>query len=308
MTAVPTVTPEAGAAVAPEVREGRRGAPGYRGGAVFPTLFMLAFLVYFLMPLGWLFIASTKSLDDLFSSFGLWFADFNLFDNISDTFTKNDGIFWTWIRNTLMYSFVSAVGAALLAAGAGYGFAKFEFRGKNLLFWLVLGSVMVPTTALAIPTYLMFSKLGFTNNPLSVILPSLVSPFGIYLMRIYAEAAVPSDLVEAARIDGAGEFLIFRRIAFRLLAPGFVTVLLFTFVATWNNYFLPLVMLSESRWYPLTVGLAQWNNQATAGGGATASFNAVITGSLISVVPLIIAFVFLQRYWQSGLGTGGVKG
>ena len=158
---------------------------------MFPTLFMLAFLVYFLMPLGWLFIASTKSLDDLFSSFGLWFADFNLFDNISETFSKDDGIFWTWIRNTLLYSFVSAVGAALLAAAAGYGFAKFEFKGKNLLFWFVLGSVMVPTTALAIPTYLMFSKLGFTNNPLSVILPSLVSPFGIYLMRIYAEAAVP---------------------------------------------------------------------------------------------------------------------
>jgi multiple sugar transport system permease protein len=167
---------------------------------------------------------------------------------------------------------------------------------------------MVPTTALAIPTYLMFAKLGFTNNPLSIILPSLVSPFGIYLMRIYAEAAVPSDLIEAARIDGANEFLIFRKIAFRLLAPGFVTVLLFTFVATWNNYFLPLVMLSEPKWYPLTVGLQQWNSQATAGGGATSAFNIVITGSLISIIPLILAFVFLQRYWQSGLGSGGVKG
>jgi len=310
MSAVPTATPEAAGPVVtpPAARERTRGAPGAGRGVAFPTLFMLAFLVYFLMPLGWLFIASTKSLDDLFSSFGLWFADFNLFDNISKTFSTNDGIFWTWIRNTLMYSFVSAVGAALLAAAAGYGFAKFEFKGKNLLFWVVLGSVMVPTTALAIPTYLMFSQLGFTNNPLSVILPSLVSPFGIYLMRIYAEAAVPSDLIEAARIDGAGEFLIFRRIAFRLLAPGFVTVLLFTFVATWNNYFLPLVMLSESRWYPLTVGLAQWNNQAAAGGGAVSAFDTVITGSLISVVPLIIAFIFLQRYWQSGLGTGGVKG
>jgi multiple sugar transport system permease protein len=308
MSAVPTVTSEAAPAVTPAARERTRGAPGSGRGAVFPTLFMLAFLVYFLMPLGWLFIASTKSIDDLFSSFGLWFADFNLFDNIGDTFSKNDGIFWTWTRNTLMYSFVSAVGAALLAAAAGYGFAKFQFKGKNLLFWIVLGSVMVPTTALAIPTYLMFTELGFTNNPLSVILPSLVSPFGIYLMRIYAEAAVPSDLIEAARIDGAGEFHIFRRIAFRLLAPGFVTVLLFTFVATWNNYFLPLVMLSESRWYPLTVGLAQWNNQASAGGGATSAFTTVITGSLLSVVPLIIAFIFLQRYWQSGLGTGGVKG
>ncbi len=306
---VPTVAPDVGvAAVEPKART--RRAPGKPGAAnaVVPTLFMLAFLVYFLMPLGWLFIASTKSLDELFSSFGLWFSHFNLFDNISETFSKDDGVYWDWLRNTLMYSFVSAGGAALLAAAAGYGFAKYDFRGKGLLFWFVLGSVMVPTTALAIPTYLMFSKLGFTNNPLSVILPSLVSPFGIYLMRIYAEASVPSDLIEAARIDGAGELLIFRRIAFRLLAPGFVTVLLFTFVATWNNYFLPLVMLSEPKWYPLTVGLAQWNAQATAGGGATASFNTVITGALISIVPLILAFTFLQRYWQSGLGSGGVKG
>ena len=308
MSAVPTVTPDAGAIATPEVRGKTRGAPGSRSGFLFPSLFMLAFLIYFLMPLSWLFIASTKSLDDLFSSFGLWFADFNLIDNVKDTFAKDNGVYWEWLRNTLMYSFISAIGAALLAAAAGYGFAKFDFRGKGLLFWFVLGSVMVPTTALAIPTYLMFAELGFTNNPLSVILPSLVSPFGIYLMRIYAEASVPSDLMEAARIDGAGEFRIFRQIAFRLLAPGFVTVLLFNFVATWNNYFLPLVMLSESRWYPLTVGLAQWNNQAAAGGGATAAFDTVITGSLISVVPLIIAFVFLQRYWQSGLGTGGVKG
>ena len=114
--------------------------------------------------------------------------------------------------------------------------------------------------------------------------------------------------MEAARIDGAGEFRTFWQIAFRLLAPGFVTVLLFNFVATWNNYFLPLVMLSEPRWYPLTVGLAQWNSQATAGGGAQAEFNIVITGSLLSVVPLIIAFIFLQRYWQSGLTAGSVKG
>jgi multiple sugar transport system permease protein len=308
---VPTVAPDAGVVTerdAAKVRTRTRGRPPGSGGAVLPTLFMLAFLVYFLMPLGWLFIASTKSLDDLFSSFGLWFADFNLIDNISDTFSKDDGVYWEWLRNTLMYSFISAIGAALLAAAAGYGFAKFDFRGKGLLFWFVLGSVMVPTTALAIPTYLMFAELGFTNNPLSVILPSLVSPFGIYLMRIYAEASVPSDLMEAARIDGAGEFRIFRQIAFRLLAPGFVTVLLFTFVATWNNYFLPLVQLSEPKWYPLTVGLAQWNQQANASGGSTAAFNLVITGSLISVVPLIIAFIFLQRFWQSGLGTGGVKG
>jgi multiple sugar transport system permease protein len=268
-------------------------------GRVLPTLFMLAFLAYFALPLAWLLIASTKSLDGLFSTFGLWFADFDLPDNVADTFSMDGGVYWVWMRNTLMYSLVAAVGAALLAAMAGYGFAKFEFRGKDILSWCVLGSVMVPTTALAIPTYLMFSRLGITNTPFSVILPSLVSPFGVYLMRIYAESAVPSELIEAARIDGASEWRIFRRIAFRLLAPGFVTVLLFTFVATWNNYFLPLVMLSEPRWYPLTVGLAHWNAQTTAGGGATSAFNAVICGSLISILPLILAFVLLQRHWQS---------
>jgi multiple sugar transport system permease protein len=307
MSAVPTATPEAAAAVTPKARRVSR-APGANRGFVFPTLFMLAFLIYFLMPLLWLLISSTKSLDDLFDSFGLWFRGFHLTENIKDTFAKDGGVYWTWLRNTAMYSIISAGGAALLAAAAGYGFAKFEFRGKGLLFWIVLGTVMVPQTALAIPTYLLFAKIGLNNNPLGFILPSLVSPFGIYLMRVYAEAAVPSDLIEAARIDGAGEFMIFRRIAFRLLGPGFVTVLLFTFVATWNNFFLPLVLFSDEKWYPLTVGLQQWNNQATASGGATAAFNLVITGSLIAVVPLIIAFLFLQRYWQSGLSAGSVKG
>jgi len=310
MSAAPTATPEVGT-VAPAARARAKapsGPPGSDRGVLLPSLFMLAFLVYFLMPLVWLFIASTKSNENLFTSFGFWFSNFDLFDNISEVFAKDNGEFFDWLLNTALYSVVSAVGAALLAAAAGYGFAKFDFRGKNALFWFVLGSVMVPSTALAIPTYLMFAEIGLTNTPWAIILPSLVSPFGIYLMRIYAESAVPTDLIEAARIDGSGEFRTFRTIAFRLLVPGFVTVLLFNFVATWNNYFLPLVMLSEPRWYPITVGLAQWNNQATAGGGAQAEFNVVITGAFLSVIPLIIAFIFLQRYWQSGLGAGGVKG
>ena len=168
---------------------------------------------------------------------------------------------------------------------------------------------MVPTTALAIPTYLLFAKVGLVNTPWAVILPSLVSPFGLYLMRIYAEDAVPDSLVEAARIDGAGELQIFVRIALRLLAPGFVTVVLFTLVATWNNYFLPLIMLNDPKLYPITVGLASWASQAVGGGSGSNSdlFALVVTGSTLSVVPLIVAFLLLQRYWQSGLATGGVK-
>ena len=279
---------------------GRRSVP--------VTLLMAAALVYFFLPLFWLVVSSTKNNSDLFSSFGLWFSGhFNLFTNIKAVFTFNGGVYGRWLLNTTLYAVVSAGGASIFAAMGGYALAKLQFAGRNLMFAIVLGSIMVPATALTIPTYLLLSHIGLIDTPLAVILPSLVSPFGLYLMKVYAEESVPESLLEAARIDGAGEFKIFWSIAFRQMAPGFVTVLLFTLVATWNNYFLPLVMLSNPKWYPITVGLASWNSQANAGGGSQALFSLVVTGSLISIIPLTVAFLLLQRYWQSGLGVGGVK-
>jgi multiple sugar transport system permease protein len=274
------------------------------------TFGMLALLIYFLLPLFWLFVASTKTVGDLFSSFGLWFADdFSLLSNIRETVTNGGWVFSRWMGNTVFYAVVSAGGAAFLCALGGYGFAKYRFRGNGSMFGLVLGAIMVPTTALAIPTYLLFSKAALVNTPWAIILPSLVSPFGLYLMRIYAQDAVPDGIIEAARIDGAGEFRIFFQVALRMLAPGIVTVVLFTLVTTWNNYFLPLIMLNNPDLYPITVGLAQWSSQASAGGGTTgAVLSLVITGSFLSIIPLIAAFLLLQRYWQSGLSTGGVKG
>jgi multiple sugar transport system permease protein len=256
----------------------------------------------------WIVIASTKSNADLFSSFGLWFADdFNLVANLQALFAAQGGIYALWMRNTIVYAVVSAVGAAILAAMAGYAFAKLRFPGGNVLFSVVLGAIMIPATALAIPTYLLFAKIGLVDTPWAIIIPSLVSPFGVYLMRVYAQGAVDDSLLEAARVDGAGEGRIFRQVVLRLLAPGFVTVLLFQLVATWNNYFLPLIMLNSAELYPLTVGLAQWQATSQAGSGSQALFSTVITGSLVSIIPLIIAFLFLQRYWQSGLTAGGVK-
>ncbi|MEV6633199.1 carbohydrate ABC transporter permease [Actinoplanes sp. NPDC051470] len=274
------------------------------------TIGMLALLVYFLLPLFWLLVASTKSTGDLFSSFGLWFSgSFHLFQNIGGVFTYGDGVYGRWLLNTLFYSVVSAGGAAFLCALGGYGFAKYRFRGNNTLFGVVLAAVMVPTTALAIPTYLLFSKFDLVNTPWAIILPSLVSPFGLYLMRVYAQDAIDDSMIEAGRIDGASEFGIFFKIVLRSLAPGIVTVLLFTLVATWNNYFLPLIMLSDPDLYPITVGLAAWSSQTAGGGGSTGELVAlVVTGSMLSIVPLIAAFLLLQRYWQSGLSAGGVKG
>ena len=152
----------------------------------------------------------------------------------------------------------------------------------------------------------MFSKMGLTNTPWAVIIPSLISPFGLYLMWTFAAQAVPTEMLEAARVDGAGEFRTLFRLSVPLLMPGIITTLLFTMVATMNNYFLPLIMLKNPDWYPLTVGLNSWNAQAATAGGE-AVFNLVITGSLITVVLLLAAFLSLQRYWQSGLAAGSVK-
>ncbi|PPG09921.1 sugar ABC transporter permease [Rathayibacter sp. AY2B7] len=270
---------------------------------------MIALLAYFLFPLVWLLISSTKTAGDLFATFGLWFGNsFALISNIENTLTYNGGEYSRWLINTLVYSVVSAVGAAFVATMAGYGFSKYRFRGNKKLFSIVLASIMVPTTALALPLYLLFSSVGLVNTPWAIILPSLVSPFGLYLMRIYADDSVSDSTLEAARIDGAGEFRIFFQIALRTLSPGIVTVLLFTLVATWNNYFLPLIMLNDPSLYPITVGLAGWSSQAQGGsGGTTSLLSSVVTGSALSVVPLILAFLLLQRFWQSGLTAGGVK-
>ncbi|WNB86094.1 carbohydrate ABC transporter permease [Cellulomonas sp. ATA003] len=316
MTQPPTSQPLAAAPAAgadvvgrdvPAEARGKRRPTSNRPSTVL-TVAMLAAVAYFLLPLVWIAVASTKSNADLFSSFGLWFADdFNLVANLQDVFSAQGGIYATWLRNSIMYAVVSGVGAAILATMAGYAFAKLHFPGGTLLFSIILGAIMIPTTALAIPTYLLFAKVQLTDTPWAIILPSLVSPFGVYLMRVYAAGAVDDTLLEAARVDGAGEGRIFLRVVLRLLAPGFVTVLLFQLVATWNNYFLPLIMLNSAEYYPLTVGLAQWQATSQAGSGSQALFSTVITGSLVSIIPLIIAFLFLQRYWQSGLTAGGVK-
>lgn len=265
------------------------------------------FAVYCLFPFVWLIINSTKSQQDFVSTFGLGFGrHFALWDNIVEVFTYQDGIFGRWLLNTLLYVIIGAGGATLLAVMGGYALAKFNFPGRKAVFAIVIGAISVPGIALAVPQFLLFAKLGLTNTPWSMIIPSLISPFGLYLMWIFSEQAVPTSLIEAARVDGASEIRTFFTISLPLLAPGIVTTALFTIVATWNNYFLPLIMLKDSNWYPLTIGLNQWNKQSGTAGGQAIQ-NLVVTGSLLTIIPLVIAFLALQKYWQSGLAAGAVK-
>ena len=311
-TAVPTGAPRALRSTAPSplrpprARRGR--GPGRPRRSLVLTLVTGLAMVYSLVPLVWLAVNATKSQESLLSSFGLWFgSDFSLFDNIAATIAYGDGVFVRWLLNTVLYVVAGAGGATLLAMLGGYALARFDFPGRRAVFAVVLGAAAVPGTALAVPTFLMFSRMGLTDTPWAMIIPSLVSPFGLYLMWVFASQAVPVELLEAARIDGAGEARTFFSVVLPLLAPGTATVLLFTMVATWNNYFLPLIMIRDPDWFPLTLGLNAWNAQASTAGGEPV-FHLVITGSLLTIMPLVAAFLLLQRYWRSGLTAGSLKG
>ncbi|MDP9793845.1 multiple sugar transport system permease protein [Catenuloplanes nepalensis] len=260
--------------------------------------------VYFLTPIWWLFVSATKTRAGFTSTSPLWFADFALIGNLREVLTYRDGIFLRWLGNSVLYTAGAALIGTLLAAMCGYALAKYRFRGRELIFNVVLGGVLVPATALALPLFLIFSRAGATNTFWSVFLPSVVSPFGVYLARIYAAASVPDDLIEAARIDGAGEVRTFVTIAARLMTPALVTIFLFQFTAVWNNFLLPLIMLGDERLFPVTLGLYTWNTQVNQ---VPQLRGLVLTGALLSVVPLVIAFLLLQRFWRNGLGTGAVK-
>jgi multiple sugar transport system permease protein len=261
--------------------------------------------VYSLLPVAWVLIAATKTRQELFSTFtlapglsgGLW-------RNLADLAAYRDGEFWQWSANTVLYAGVGSVLSVIVSAAAGFALAKYHFPGRNLIFTMVLGAVLLPQIALAIPQYLLLARLSLTDSYWSVLLPGILSPYGIYLMRIYATAAVPDEMLEAARLDGAGELRLFTRMALPTMVPGLVTAFLLQFVASWNNFLLPYVMLADDRKYPMTVGLYTMLNQ---GANQPALYSLVITGSLLAVLPLVALFLFLQRFWQIDLVSGAVK-
>ena len=269
-----------------------------------PTLLLLLGAAYCLLPVIWVVTAATKSPDELFSTFTLAPSS-HLWDNLVDLAGYRDGLFWRWMLNTALYAGVGGLLSVVVSAMAGYGFAKYQFTGKAAMFNLILAGVLVPGVILAIPQYLLLAKIGLTNTYWAVLLPSIVSPYGIYLSRIYAAASVPDDVVEAARTDGASEWRIFTSIAAPMMLPGLVTVFLFQFVAVWNNFMLPYIMLGDDHLFPLTVGLSGLLNQ---GASQPAMYTTVITGALLSILPLVALFLTLQRYWQVDIASGAVKG
>ncbi|MFJ3574819.1 carbohydrate ABC transporter permease [Streptomyces rubiginosohelvolus] len=265
---------------------------------------LLIAAVYTLFPLIWLVSAATKDAGNLLGGDVFSLQGFDLAHNLSELTAYQDGIYFRWYGNSLLYAGAGALGCSLVSVAAGYAFDKYRFRGKEKLFALVLLGVLLPSTALSLPLYLLAVETGTVNTYWAVLIPALVNPFGVYLSRIFSAGYIPDEVLEAARIDGAGELRTFWSVGLRMVMPGFVTVFLFQFTAIWNNFFLPLVMLSDKDLYPLSLGLYNWHSNANAD---PSFYPMVVTGSLLAVTPLIIAFVTLQRHWKAGLTAGSVK-
>jgi multiple sugar transport system permease protein len=265
--------------------------------------------VYVLAPLYWLLISSTKNSAQLFATpTFLPPSHLSLGQNLSTLFSFNDGDFKFWIINSALYATLTAGLATAVSTLCGYSLAKYRFRLRRAVFGLVVGSLMVPATVLVVPIFMLESYLHLNNSYEGVILPLALYPFGAYFMSIYSADAVPDTLIDAARIDGAGELTIFWRVARPVLVPGMATLFLLSFIGTWNNYFLPLVLLGDPARFPLTVGLTTWASELHLAGVSQPLYPEVILGSLISVLPLLILFPFLQKYVARGLTFGAIAG
>ncbi|WP_344615193.1 carbohydrate ABC transporter permease [Dactylosporangium salmoneum] len=272
--------------------------------SLLPTLVLLVGALYCLLPIVWVVTASSKTNGELFRTFTLA-PGTALFDNIADLSRYQGGVYWQWFLNTALYAGVGALLSTAVSGISGYTLAKYRFPGRGVVFNVLLAGVLVPAVVLAIPQYLLLARLHLTDTYLSVLLPSILSPYGVYLARIYAAAAVPDSLVEAARTDGAGDVRIFRSVAVPSMLPGLVTVFLFQFVAIWNNFLLPYIMLTSDDKFPVTVGLYTMLKQ---GNTTPVLYTLVVTGALLSIAPLVALFLTLQRYWRVDLLSGAVKG
>ena len=281
-------------------------------GRAFAIVLLVAFALFFVVPLIWLLIAPTKTDRELLLDAPLAFGSLTtLADNWRALMTFQSGLIWTWIVNSAVYCSAALLITLVTSIPAGYALALTEFRGRQTLLAVTLVVMLVPGTALVLPIFLELSAVHLIGNPLAAILPFSFFPFGVYLTYIYFSTAISKDLLDAARIDGAGELQVFARIAMPLATPVVALVAFFNFTGNWNNYFLPYVTL-PGRKSPIQVGLAELLSNVPAfnptnAASTTISLSSLALATLIAVAPVMIVFLFAQRFLVTGLTAGGVK-
>ncbi len=279
-------------------------------------LILVTFAVFFVAPILWLLLAPTKTDKALITGSPFSFGDFHhvaLAWKHLDAF--GDHIYRRWIGNTLYYALSATAITLVVGVPAGYGLAIGRFPGRKLILSLTLVAMIVPAAALVLPIFLELNAMHLIGTSLSVILPFAFFPFGVYLAYIYYATALPPGLLDAARVDGANELQTFLRVALPLAKPVVALVFFFSFVADWNNFFLPYVFLADSNQYPITVGLSDllastpsFNPSVGGGGQSVKIFKPELAlATLIAVIPVAIVFLFSQRALVRGLVGGAVK-
>jgi multiple sugar transport system permease protein len=277
---------------------------------------MLAFFtLFFVIPLVWLLLAPTKTTTQLNALQGeqpLSFGSLGqLAENWNELVTFQDGIIWTWLGNSVLYSVAALVITLIVTIPAGYALALTNFKLRRTLLVSTLMVMLIPNTALVLPIFLEINAVRLVGTPWAVILPFSFFPFGVYLTYIYFSTSISHDLLDAARVDGASEFKVFRRIAMPLAMPVIALVGFFNFVTNWNNYFLPFVM-EPGRKAPIQVGLAELISNVplfnpTTVSSITISLPQLALATVISIIPVLIVFMFSQRFLVAGLTAGATK-
>ena len=222
-------------------------------------------------------------------------------ENFRRLVDQTQGFVWRWLFNSAVIAVAVTGFHVLFDSMAGYGFARKRFPGRDLIFWLLLSTLMIPSQVTLIPNFLLISRLGLADSHLGVILPGFADVFGIFLMRQYLRT-MPRELEEAARIDGAGEWEVFRRIVLPLAKPAVATLAIFMFMRSWNNFIWPLIVLRTGSRYTLPVGVA------TLQGEFATDVGLIMAGAAVAAVPMIVFFLLFQRYFLQGIRVGAIKG
>ena len=270
-------------------------------GRALRMLLLLFFAVFFAGPLLWLLLAPTKTGYELANH---WPFAFGSFRNVAATWDQLDSfgnhMFRRWMENSLVYTFSATALALSTAIPGGYGLAFGRFRGRRLVLGITIVAMTMPVTALVLPIFLELNALHLLGSALTVVLPFAFFPFGVYLAYLYYATALPAELLDAARVDGCGEWATFRRVALPLAKPIVALVIFFSFAADWTNFFLPYAVLPDSSQYPVEVGLTDMF--------AGASKPMLALAALIATLPLAIVYAASQRAIIRGLVSGGMKG
>jgi multiple sugar transport system permease protein len=256
-------------------------------------------LIVMVGPFVWMLLSSFKTESEIRQLPMTWLPENFTSANYGDLFAQLD--FPTYFTNSVVVAVVTTLGNLLFCSAAGYALAKLPFPGKRLLFGVVLGTIMVPSIVTFVPLFVLSSNLGLVNTLAGLILPFLAQAFGVFLMRQFI-LSIPTDLLEAARIDGATEFRIYRQVVLPLCRPALATLGILTFLFSWNNFIWPLVASSTEDNYTLPVALALY-----AIGQNRTDYDVLLTGSVVVVLPVLLVFILLQRHFVRGIATTGLK-